>query len=164
MEKELRRNQTALVTLGDGIILFSVWSVLRILLILWAGPALDLSAVEAEFGPELMPLARLAVFVILILLMLPDFLLRLYIGRTARKEGMDGRQKNTYLVFAALILLVSLGFSVASLVLAFKNGISDQSYLEFVVSFLVDLTSSVLLAELLVTVRRCRKLHGALEG
>ena len=161
MEKELRRNQIALVTLGNGIILFSAWSVVRTILVLFAGPPIDLSAVEIE--PEQMPLFMAAVFLILLLMMRPDFLLRLYVGRAARREGMGGKQKSTYLAFAGLILLVSLSLSVASLVFAFKSSLADQSQLEFIVSFLVDLTSSVILAELLITVRRVRILRKAAE-
>ena len=160
MEKKLRRSKVSLVTLGSGVILFGVWSVVKSLLYFRTNLFADL---DTQVEPELLPY-MLATVVIVALFVLADLGIRLKIGRRARAEGMGRRQKNGYLILAALIVLVNIivdSFAVYTLV---KYGVSEQSGLDYVVSVLVDLSSTVLLAELIVTVLRVRKLRAMSEG
>ena len=159
MEKELRRKQVTLVTLGTGVILFGVWSVVKSLLYYRTNLFADL---DTQVEPELLPY-MLATVVIVALFVLADLGIRLKIGRRARAEGMGRRQKNGYLVLAALIVLVNITGDLLGVYALVKYGISEQSGLEYVVSVLVDLSSTVLLAELIVTALRVRKLRAMSE-
>lgn len=161
MEKKLRRSQVTLVTLGTGVILFGVWSVVKSLLYFRTGLFSDL---DTQVEPELLPYIKLAVVVIVALFVLADLGIRLKIGRRARAEGMGRRQKNGYLILAALIVLVNIIGDLLGVYYIVKNGVPEQSGLDYVVSVLVDLSSTVLLAELIVTVLRVRKLRAMSEG
>ena len=160
MEKKLRRSQVTLVTLGTGVILFGVWSVVKSLLYFRTNLFADL---DTQVEPELLPY-MLATVVIVALFVLADLGIRLKIGRRARAEGMGRRQKNGYLILAALIVLVNIIGDLLGVYYIVKNGVPEQSGLDYVVSVLVDLSSTVLLAELIVTVLRVRKLRAMSEG
>ena len=161
MEKELRRKQVTLVTLGTGVILFGVWSVVKSLLYFRTNLFSDL---DTQIEPKLLPYVKLVTVVIVALFVLADLGIRLKIGRRARAEGMGRRQKNGYLVLAALIVLVNIIGDLLGVYALVKNGVPEQSSLDYVVSVLVDLSSTVLLAELIITVLRVRKLRAMSEG
>ena len=161
MEKKLRRSQVTLVTLGSGVILFGVWSVVKSLLYFRTNLFADL---DTQIEPELLPYVKLAAVVIVALFVLADLGIRLKIGRRARAEGMGRRQKNGYLILAALIVLVNITGDLLGVYYIVENGVPEQSGLDYVVSVLVDLSSTVLLAELIVTVLRVRKLRAMSEG
>ena len=160
MEKKLRRSQVTLVTLGTGVILFGVWSVVKSLLYFRTNLFADL---DTQVEPELLPY-MLATVVIVALFVLADLGIRLKIGRRARAEGMGRRQKNGYLILAALIVLVNITGDLLGVYYIAKNGVPEQSGLDYVVSVLVDLSSTVLLAELIITALRVRKLRAMSEG
>ena len=160
MEKELRRKQVTLVTLGTGVILFGVWSVVKSLLYFRTNLFADL---DTQAEPELLPY-MLATVVIVALFVLADLGIRLKIGRRARAEGMGRRQKNGYLILAALIVLVNITGDLLGVYYIVKNGVPEQSGPDYIVSVLVDLSSTILLAELIITVLRVRKLRAMSEG
>ena len=160
MEKELRRKQVTLVTLGTGVILFGVWSVVKSLLYFRTNLFADL---DTQAEPELLPY-MLATVVIVALFVLADLGIRLKIGRRARAEGMGRRQKNGYLILAALIVLVNITGDLLGVYYIVKNGVPEQSGPDYIVSVLVDLSSTILLAELIITALRVRKLRAMSEG
>ncbi len=161
METELRRNEISLVTLGTGVLLFGVWSVVKILLYLRTEA---FASLENSVSHEELLFVKILSFVILALLLLIDFGIRLKIGRAARAEGMGCRQKNTYLYLTVLLMLVNLFLDGFGIFFAVTVGLGGHSYVDFAVSLLVDLSVTVLLAELIITVRRVRKLRALLEG
>ena len=161
MEKELRRKQVTLVTLGTGVILFGVWSVVKSLLYFRTNLFADL---DTQVEPELLPYIKLVTVVIVALFVLADLGIRLKIGLRARAEGMGRRQKNGYLILAALIVFVNITGDLLGVYFIVKNGVPEQAGLDYVVSVLVDLSSTILLAELIITVLRVRKLRAMSEG
>ena len=161
MEKKLRRSQVSLVTLGFGVILFGVWSVIKSLLYFRTGLFDDL---DTQVEPEQLLFVKLVTVAFVALIVFADLGFRLKIGLRARTEGMGRRQKSGYLVLAALIVLFNLAVELLSISFVVKNGLSGQSYIEYAVSMLVDLSSTVLLIELIVTVLRVRKLSALSEG
>ena len=161
MEKKLRRSQVSLVTLGFGVILFGVWSVIKSLLYFRTGLFDDL---DTQVEPEQLLFVKLVTVAFVALIVFADLGFRLKIGLRARAEGMGCRQKSGYLVLAALIVLFNLAVELLSISFVVKNGLSGQSYIGYAVSMLVDLSSTVLLIELIVTVLRVRKLRALSEG
>jgi hypothetical protein len=161
MEKELRRSQINLGTLGTGILLFGGWSALRALLYIWAGPAIDL---ELEIDdPEVIRIVVWLAIAFVVILALVGFGLRVYICRAARAESMGRTQKNTYLWLAGILLLIDSFSAVYSLYNVLTDGLTDRSRLDYTVSSLVDLSSLILLAELIVTARRVKRLRALSE-
>lgn len=161
MEKELRRNQISLVTFGTGVILLGVWSVLKTVLYVLAGPPLDLGE---ETDPTAILVTKIVFFALLGILIAADILLRLYIGRSARAEGLGRPQKSRYLYLTGFIFAINLAGIGYSLYTAFTAGLGDQSRLDFIASCLVDSVSTGLLLRLILAAKRVKKLRRALEG
>ena len=161
MEKELRRSQVSLVTLGSGVILFGVWSVIKSLLYFQTGLFNDL---DKQVEPELLPTIKFITIALVALIVLVDLGFRLKIGRRARAEGMGRRQKSGYLILAVLIVLVNLAVEVFSLYNLVNNGLAEQSAFESTVTLVVDLSANILLIELIVTALHVRKLRAMSEG
>ena len=161
MDKRRSLCQVSLVTLGVGVILFGVWSVIKSLLYFRTGLFDDL---DTQVEPEQLLFVKLVTVAFVALIVFADLGFRLKIGLRARAEGMGRRQKSGYLVLAALIVLFNLAVELLSISFVVKNGLSGQSYIEYAVSMLVDLSSTVLLIELIVTVLRVRKLSALSEG
>ena len=90
--------------------------------------------------------------------------LRLYIGLSARAEGTGGKKKYFYLHLSVVIFLINILAFLFSLYSLLTNRVGDYDTLDYIVTLLVDLTSNFLLARLIFTVRRVRKLRKLSEG
>ena len=161
METELRRKQISLYTLGTGIILFGAWNVVRAFLILQAKPIAEFDLPD---DPKTMLFAKILFFIIFGLFLLASFSFRLYIGLSARAEGIGGKKKYFYLHLSVVIFLINILAFLFSLYFFLTNRVGDYDTLDYLVTLLVDLTSNFLLARLIFTVRRVRKLRKLLGG
>ena len=145
-EVKLRRYQNLLAISGLGVIAFGVWSVLKTILLLCFRDDL-LADVPDD------PLAWVIVFVMIGSILLIDFSVRLFVGLSARAEGLGKKKRRVYVAFAVLIALSSL----ASLILIFVDS-GTTSLLELAVSVIVEVTSLVVVIELLTAAVIVKKL------
>ncbi len=163
MESLLRRYQISLVTLGTGVILFGAWSAAKTMLYFIVRPELNV-----DFGPEYDPrtvlLIEIVAFGFVGLILLGDLLLRLYVGRAARAEGMGRRRSSAYLYITGVMILFSVFSAGSSLYFSLTGAGDSQNLLDFAVSFVVDVTSIAIMTRLIVTARRVRRLRAELEG
>ena len=81
MEKKLRRSQVSLVTLGAGVILFGLWSVIKSLLYFRTGLFDDL---DTQVEPEQLLLVKLITVGLVALIVFADLGFRLKLGLCAR--------------------------------------------------------------------------------
>ena len=139
MEIELRRRRINLMTLGSGVIAFGVWSVLKTFLYIWV------DSYVFEF-PDI------------------HFALRAYIGLSARSVGMGKKKSRVYIILAAMILASSVVSWVLMLMNHTLNRMANQSAMDYYVSLFVELSSAAMLAEMIYTALRVRKLEKLLEG
>ena len=159
MEKELRRRRIALMTLGSGVLAFGVWSILKSYLYLWVNPVV-FDDVEAQYQSAVI----IIFYVLYTFCMLIDLLLRAYVGMGARSMGMGKKKGLMYLIVLTLMLSVSV-LSCLFMVLGRREArMENQSKLDFYVSAFVELCNLGVLAELLYTVLRVRKLEKLREG
>ena len=159
MEKELRRLRITLMTLGSGVFAFGVWSILKSYLYLWVNPVV-FDDVEAQYQSAV----TIIFYVLYTFCMLIDLLLRAYVGVGARSMGMGKKKGLMYLIVLALMLAVSV-LSCLFMVLGREDvRMENQSELDFFVSAFVELCNLSVLAELLYTVIRVRKLEKQTEG
>lgn len=159
MEKELRRLRISLMTLGSGVFAFGVWSILKSYLYLWVNPVV-FDDVEAQYQSAVM----IVFYVMYTFFMLIDLLLRAYVGKGARAMGMGKRKGLTYMIVLSLMLTVSV---LSCLFMVLRHGdtrMQNQSELDFFVSAFVEFCSMGVLAELLYTVIRVKKLEKQAEG
>ena len=158
---ELRRRRITLMSLGSGVISFGVWSILKTLLYIYVGVfKLDVTTVSEEYQQAATTIA----YVLLAFFMLFSLSLRLFVGLKARAAGSGKRQRPTYIVVACLLL----AWSVLSLLVAVFSRTSgrmeNQSVMDYAVSIFVECCSAAILAELVYTALRVRKLAKLAEG
>ena len=150
-EVKMRRYQNLLTVSGLGVIVFGLWSVLKTILLLFFKKELLANVPDDT-------LFRVILFIIIGLILLIDFLIRLYVGLSARTEGFGKKKGYAYIVFAVILALLSL----TSLVMIFFDS-TITSITELVVSVIVEATSLVVVIELLVAAFTVKKLQKELE-
>jgi len=161
METELRRRRIELITLGGGIIAFGVWSVLKTFLYVWVD-----SGSLTEQAPEESKTAVMVLSIVIIaIIVLIDLALRCYIGLSARAEGIGQDKGRTYIVLAAVMLVLGILSWIPMLI---NFGGQDQAekrpLLDFLISLVVDATSLTLMGKLLYNAVKVKKLRRQLEG
>ena len=168
MERELRRNQNVLVCVGTGVIMFGFWSVIKGIMTIFLQRDLlletietskqSLSPEELEFFDPVFTVVCIVIGIIVAIVML----IRIYVGLSARKEGM-GRAKRTkkaYLVFAVILAVIPAFY----LVFEFSEGVKSLgSFLDQIVPIIIDITSLVMTIQLLVAGAKVRSLKRRLK-
>ncbi|MBQ8081830.1 MAG: hypothetical protein IJ240_08020 [Clostridia bacterium] len=152
----LRKNQNTLSVIGLGVIAFGVWSVLKG--ILYAAQSTGTFDGELE-GPFEQGFFWGFIAIVLII----DLGLRLYVGRSAIAEARGGKKRRGYIVLASLMALISFALFALSVALFPTSDVKGAA----LVSIVVDATSCVLLAEMVlaaVRVNRLTKLLDRQEG
>lgn len=145
-EIKMRRYQNLLTVSGLGVIIFGLWTVLKTILLLFLQEDMVDDLPDGLFY-------RVLFFTLIGGVLLIDFLIRLFVGLSARAEGFGKKKGYGYIVVAILIAIASL----VSLVLIFFD-MGDRSVLELIVSFIVEATSMIATVELLVAAFTVKKL------
>lgn len=153
MRRRLRRNQNYLVIIGTGVIVFGLWSVIKTLMLLVLGTQ-GVSGYFDSVSSSGMPMEMS--YLLLMLLLSADLLVRLYVGVSARAEGFGAKKGNVYVVFAVLLCLFHLAVIVMGVASRFRYYDSPE---DAAVSFLMDLTSLVTLVELVNSIVKVRWLQ-----
>ena len=162
---QLRRDENTLMVVGSGVIVFGIWSVLKVLLLettrlpeMMAEIRLeDLGFEELGLGDLSWVVAAMAIVFILIGLLL-DLSIRVFVGLSARAEGKGKKQGRAYLVLSALLLVVS-GLSFCSYIYTYSRG-SDQ-VMDADAAILVELTSFITLLQMILSAVRVRRARRA---
>ena len=174
-EIKLRKYEHALVISGVGVIAFGLWSVVKAVIYFILLPMKQLKA--AAMGQDLVDVQLqatdretaflLAAAIIFVLVL--DFAMRLYIGRSAFIDGRRLKKKRFAYVIMAMFVAAGL---VSNLVTRYMQmGSGKETAWESVVasanvSVVVDITSLLALIEMIVAaimVRRLRKRLGISE-
>ena len=145
-EIKMRRYQNLLTVSGLGVIIFGLWTVLKTILLLFLQEDMVDDLPDGLFY-------RVLFFTLIGGVLLIDFLIRLFVGLSARAEGFGKKKGYGYVVIAILMALASL----TSLVLIFFDT-NEQSLWELIVSVIVEATSLVVTIELLVAAFTVKKL------
>lgn len=166
----LRRDENTLTVVGSGVILFGVWTVVKMVLQeinrfpeFMAELGVDELGFEgtglADMGLDPKLLATVVAFTVVIIVFLMDLALRVFVGLSARAEGRGRPQGRLYLILAGLLLVLS-GLSFVSYVITYF------SHSEYVVdadaAILVELTSFITLLQMIISavrVRRARRME-----
>lgn len=158
METEFRRCRSDLSILGSGVIVFTVWELLKPLLIALLIPRADTAVPTGAAAEQFSRGAILAFFFGLLLLFVLDVWLRFYIGKSARAEAAGKQKGNGYMVAAyALFTFQTLSF-VITVVQLFRAGLTEGSVLDTAASLLVELSSAIIMGELAFTANKFKKL------
>ena len=151
MQRDLRRNENILAVSSLTMILFGVWTAIK--LVLYFSLSEDgFRAIPKDAEGQL---ERLILIAILVLFICISMSTRLCVGLSARAESMGRKKGYGYVVLAVLILaadILALGFSLAHIEENF------DSWMDMVITLFVETTSMLTIAELIVAAFRVKKL------
>ncbi len=150
MRRRLRRNQNYLVIIGTGVMVFGVWSIIKTLMFFVMGGQVTIGYFE-NVSKSGLPVQMN--YMVLMLLLILDLLVRIYVGMSARAEGFGAQKGNTYVVFSVLLCLFHFAVIVTGILSHFRYYDSPEDAL---MSFLMDLTSLVTLIELVNSIFKVR--------
>lgn len=169
METELRKYEHTLVISGVGVIAFGLWSIIKAVLYLILVPVDDLKVLQStdeviamrDLGLTDRQIAYFFVAVVLFVLV-ADFALRLYIGRSAFADGRRIRNKRLTYVIWAIIVSAGLIATIVSRIVTLGAG-EDNIWRNVTaagnVSIIVDMTSLFALVEMIIAAFIVRKLR-----
>lgn len=151
MQRDLRRNENILAVSSLTMILFGVWTAIK--LVLYFSLSEDgFRAIPKDAEGQL---ERLILIAILVLFICISMSTRLCVGLSARAESMGRKKGYGYVVLAVLILaadILALGFSLAHIEENF------DSWMDLIITLFVEATSMLTIAELIVAAFRVKKL------
>ena len=151
MQRDLRRNENILAVSSLTMILFGVWTAIK--LVLYFSLSEDgFRAIPKDAEGQL---ERLILIAILVLFIGGSMTFRLIVGLSARAESMGRKKGYGYVVLAVLILaadILALGFSLAHIEENF------DSWMDLIITLFVEATSMLTIAELIVAAFRVKKL------
>ena len=174
----LRRSQSTLFNIGTGIVIFGVWTIVKTLLTLLTGRyQIFKTAQELSAGSEYFVSPR--IFAVLLVIMFAamafiDIWLRFYVGLHARRDARGKKAGRLYIIITCLMILGSILLITANiytLVTRFMAALaaaeaaaeeaappanSDIS----ITGVLIELTSLIMMIELVASAGRVRKLGG----
>ena len=153
MESKIRRLEDNLITIGTGVVLFAVWAVVKYILTLYSEGLQQAVATYQEEGT--------ALYVISYVFMMFDFLLRCFIGFSARAEGIGEKKGNAYIILACVLFLV---YFLSVLIEAFFIIFFPNDILYLLITIFIDATSVFFTADLIFSAVSVRKLRKQKEG
>ena len=151
MDAKTRQMEIDLMTLGTGVILFGLWSIVR--------TALTLFIFDDEIKELVEPEMRTPVYIFVFVFMSLVALLLVYTGFTARSVGKGKQKSILYLIvggFSILIYLLSIIIGISSI---FTE--NDQGLLSMIASLLIDVTSIVCTLQMMIYGIRLRRIRKA---
>lgn len=144
----LRRNRNNLNVIGMGIIAFGIWTLIR-------------TVMSAIFFTDSYPTAPAdevmsagTFWIVFCATTALDLGIRLYVGLSAIAEGREGKRRRGYVALAVLMAL----FSAALLAVGLYAVRLTEDMGSLLVMMIVEMTSLIVLAEMIVSAVRVRRL------
>lgn len=156
MEIELRKNLDIIYIVGTGTMFFSVWGLFKGIAI----NILSYNGVETLEGISPGNLSPRIVISLLGINLAVEFLLRVIIGCCSRLEGRGEKAGSFYIFLTGVLAVMYVGKTFSRImVFSLQHDVIDQIVLLF-----IDITSLVLLVELLVAVYRARRIAAIIKA
>ena len=153
MKQKLRRLENNLVISGTGLLAFTVWSFIRVLLFVYTfrDELMELMRQQDDWDRDDIPFSLVlpVVVILLAIVALPS----LYVAKAARDEGRRRKSRKAYIVLAMIMLVPqALGaiYSIADIFVA------DDAF-DASVTAIIDITVLAVFAETVTTAIRVKK-------
>ena len=149
MEQKLRKYQSILGISGIATIVFGVWGIIKTILFMVLDPyridgsTIDIKAMYLQF------IIWVIVYVVI------DLFLRVFVGLSARAESKGKKTSILYLIFAGILIIVSLFWIIRTFLL-----IKEIDLMDILTSVIIDLISLFALTETLIYGIKLKKLKG----
>ena len=157
----IRKSQNTLIVVGMGTILFSVWTAVKMLGTLFLLKDETVAAVRRIADENSLAVSDKLIFQIVlvfaVLFMLVSVGIRTHIGLAAVSEGRGRRRRKGYLIFAAIIIIVNVLAFTMNIISDTQESFGALSTDTSLSSFVIELTSVVMLTEMIVSAVRLRK-------
>ena len=161
---EIRKNQNILHSIGTGIIIMSAWSVLKALSMMLIDPSKMSEGIQGLTSVEGVTLSEHAAMILMVCMTIAitniDLLIRLYVGSSAIAVSKGRKRGIAYVVWSCLLIMIS----VLTLCLMCAALYQDFSSMEdsgvSISSVIIELTSLVMLIEMLVVSFRLKRSYG----
>lgn len=155
MEDKLRRDRNSLAVAGMGFMAFGFWSAVKSVMYFTMVTDLEEEIREAaELTPIFTPDTLLKLFYAVVLgYLFVDIALRLIVGLSALAEGKGRKKGRGYVILGALMLISNISFIANNLPVFFDT---TGSYVDTVLTIIIELTSLFTLAELVYSAIRVK--------
>ncbi len=148
MDAKIRKLENNLVTVGSGVVIFSLWSLLRMIVyFIVLGDTLLVN---------LTPLEILFVMTFIWGVIIIDCVIRCFIGLSARSEGYGNKKRLVYVVLACIVFVnYTLLFAMEIVFIV----LDSFDLVTLVVTIVIDLTSNLFVLDMIVSSIRLRRLR-----
>ncbi|ETP73299.1 hypothetical protein UYO_0765 [Lachnospiraceae bacterium JC7] len=154
MEKELRRHQSILSVTGNGVMFLGMWSFLKINLYFLLGrDALLSDILPDESLDESTFLLILYIFSMIIASI--ELFFRIRVGRGAIAEARDKEKPKRYIGMAMTLIIL---YMLSVILTFFGLDIYKDNFWDQIASMIVDITSLVMLIELVSSANILRRI------
>lgn len=148
MDAKIRKLENNLVTVGSGVVIFSLWSLLRMIvyfIVLGDTLLVNLTPLEILF-------AMTFIWGVIII----DCVIRCFIGLSARSEGYGNKKRLVYVVLACIVFVnYTLLFAMEIVFIV----LDSFDLVTLVVTIVIDLTSNLFVLDMIVSSIRLRRLR-----
>lgn len=156
-EVKLRRFENLLVLSGSGVIIFGLWSCVKAVL----GMIFKTDDIVEAFGGDVfVRFLVIFIYIVIGIFLLIDLGLRVFIGLSARREGLGKKKSFVYVIFAILLTIASSYSTVDTIISEFQ---STETLLEMLVTVFVEITSLIVMIEMIVSAFVVKKLRKELK-
>ncbi|MBQ6438609.1 MAG: hypothetical protein IJJ06_00555 [Mogibacterium sp.] len=160
----IRRSENTLIVVGTGTILFSVWTVVKTLGMLFLLKDESVAAVRKAVDESGFKLSDQSIFyivlVVTLIIMILFLAVRIFIGLSAISEGRGSRRRKGYLVLAVIMIITSITAAAVNLFSAKSQEplvvLSNDASIS---AHIVEFTSVVMLVELVFSAMRIRRVR-----
>ncbi|MCR4838050.1 MAG: hypothetical protein K5897_03820 [Eubacterium sp.] len=153
MKQKLRRLENNLVISGTGLMAFTVWSFIRVLLFVYTfrDELMELMRQQDDWDGDDIPfsLVLLVVVILLAIVALPS----LYVAKAARDEGRRRKSRKAYIVLAMIMLIPQALGTINSITDIF---VAEDAF-SATVTAIIDITVLAVFAETVTTAIRVKK-------
>lgn len=160
---KIRKSQNTLIVVGTGTVLFSIWSAVKLLSVVFLLRQEIVEAILKQTGtveeiPENILFWVVAVMCIIFALVIMG--IRTYVGLCAVAEGQGKRRSIFYIIIAVFMILlttlsVCMSFFITKEPDQFSALTGDQSFS----AMIIDATSVIMLTQMVVSALRIRQFN-----
>lgn len=147
MDARIRKAEIELTTLGSGVIAFGAWTFIK--------TALNYIFIGFDAVEDQDEITKTTVVILTWVIIAVDLLVRVYVGFSARAEGRNKRRKTPlYIILAGGVLFFTVIIALAEIVMLV---LMTGGLLNLLVNIIIDITSGVMLLELMINAVRVRR-------
>lgn len=174
---KIRKSQSTLVIVGTGIMMFGIWTAVKsfgVALLRQAENVQEIMSDMSESVPDIKPeTAFIVMLAFTALYVLIELGVRVFVGMSAIAEGLGHKKGWAYIIWTYLLVFIDLQvvlLEVAGIItiIGVQTGVfnlnvnmEDVTHTSVITALIIDLTSLVMMIQMLVSARRVRKYRKA---